>query len=178
VKQLSAAQWRVLNYLFQHKLHTVRPKLIQVRKAQDVTDVDLRDLEARGLFTAYLVDEEYPLNRVPQPLVKYVRLRLNDAGLRAVIGDPGNQIRYSVGQYYRQYSEPIGLNKLCVNGDIAIDDVVAVFRLGQIKASLCVPDFGDFELDGKILWLFAENDAYGNFFKVTLTPKGREYLPL
>jgi hypothetical protein len=171
VTQLSPEQWRILDHLFYCSLHVVRPKLTHVRKAQKVTDDELLDLIARGLIIPLLSHEEIPgaagqLPRVLQSvLARHIRLRLSRAGLNTVLDDPGNQIRWMLGQHHG----PISLARLFHGNTIAIDDVIDVQRRGLISVEL--PDLGEFDLTASVV-------LFGEIFQVTLTPKGREYLPL
>jgi len=168
VTQLSPEQWRILDYLYQHKLHTVRPKMTQVRSTQKVTDADLLDLIGRDLIGAVLVDDDNPISTVPRPLLKYVRLKLTGAGLRTVLGDPGNQIRYTLGQH----AGPITFVKLVdENAEVGYDDVAEQMHRGLITAAY--EDLDEFA----VIWLVLARTQIASKFLITLTAKGREYLP-
>ncbi|BCJ53069.1 hypothetical protein Asp14428_45440 [Actinoplanes sp. NBRC 14428] len=166
--QLSPEQWRILDYLYQHKLHTVRPKMTHVRASQKVTDNDLLDLIARDLIGAVLVDDDNPISNVPRPLLKYVRLKLTAVGLRTVLDNPGNQIRYTLGQH----TGPITFVKLVdLNPEVGYDDVAEQMHHGLITASY--EDLDEFA----VIWLVLARSAIASKFLITLTAKGREYLP-
>jgi hypothetical protein len=170
VTLLSPEQWRVLNYLYQHKLHTVRPKLTHVRKTQKITDTDLIDLVARGLIIPQLGDSEIPESMASLPrfaqdaVARHIRLRLSAAGLRVVLDDPGNQIRYTLGQHGW-----VSLAKLFDGNTVVIDDVAAEQTRGLIRVR--------FPGDDSEIEMTAEVFLLGEFFMVALTSKGREYLP-
>ena len=166
----SPEQWRILGYLYLHKLHTVRPKLTHVCKAQKVTCEDLDRLTEAG-FIAGEIDRtdlgpEIGLHRISSHIQRVIRLRLTAAGLRIVLSDPGNQIRYTLGQY----DKPISVAKLFDDGNtITVDDLAAMQTRGLITVAL--PEVGEFEVNRSLL-------LFRDFFTVALTPKGREYLPL
>ena len=166
--QLNPEQWRALDYLYQHKLHTNRPKMTQVRTSQKVTDTDLLDLVGRDLVGAELFDDDNPISRLPRPLLKYVRLTLTSTGLRTVLDDPGNQIRYTLGQH----PNPITFAKLTdANPDVGYDDVAEQMHRGLITASY--EDLDEFA----VIWLVLARSALAARFTITLTAKGRDYLP-
>ena len=166
--QLNPEQWRALDYLYQHKLHTVRPQMLHVRNVQKTGDANLLDLIARDLVGAVLVDDDNPISTVPRPLLKYVRLKLTAAGLHTVLGDTGNQIRYTLGQH----PGPITFAKLVdENAEVGYDDVAEQMRRGLITASY--EDFDEFA----VIWLVLARSQIAAKFLITLTAKGREYLP-
>jgi len=168
VTKLSPEQWRVLDYLFQYSLHTVRPKLTHVRSSQKVSDTDLLDLTSRDLIGADFFDDDNPMSNLPRPLLKYVRLRLTIAGRDAVLGDPGNQIRFTLGQH----PGPLTFAKLVdENPEVGYDDVAEQIRRGLITASY--EDLDEFA----VIWLVLARTQIAAKFLITLTAKGREYLP-
>jgi hypothetical protein len=175
VTVLSPEQWRVLNHLYQHKLHVVRPKMVEVRRTQKVTDADVVDLVARGLVIPQIGDAEIPesLARLPRRMQdkvgRLIRLRLSAAGLRVVLDDPGNQIRYTIRYTLGQYGGWISLAKLFNGNTVVIDDVTTEQRRGLIRVRF---PGGDTEIE-----VTAEVFLLGEFFMVALTSKGREYLP-
>ncbi|OJF10058.1 hypothetical protein [Couchioplanes caeruleus] len=165
---LSPEQWRVLNYLHHHKMHTLRPSLLHLRKLQYVGDADLIDLEDRGLITAILGNDEIQRAGLAAlmntTLVARLRLRLSRPGLHTVLDDPGNQIRFTLGAY----RTPIRLSTLFVGNTIVIDDVITMQRRRLIAVELL--DFGEFELT-------PDARRCTEIFIVRLTDKGAEYLP-
>jgi hypothetical protein len=165
-----ATHWRVLNYLYHHKLFTVRPRLDDVRRSQNVSYDDLVDLDMSALITATIEDTEVSLRNLIRfgpgrsEFAKKIRVRLTGYGLKTVLDDPGNQIRYTLGQH----SGPVSVARLFVETTIVIDDVIAAQKRGLISVEL--PECGEIELTGGL-------HLFGEIFKVTLTAKGREYLP-
>jgi hypothetical protein len=128
----------------------------------------LLDLIGRDLVGAELFDDDNPISNVPRPLLKYVRLRLTTTGLHAVLGDTGNQIRYTLGQH----PGPITFVKLVdENAEVGYDDVAEQMRHGLITASY--EDFDEFA----VIWLVLARSQIAAKFLITLTTKGREYLP-
>jgi hypothetical protein len=179
VTALNPEQWRILNYLYQHKLHTARPKLNHVRKSQKASDADLVDLIARGMVTPMLGGEEINgrLGKLPRllqtALAAHIRLWLPAAGLYTVLEDAGNQIRYTLSRH----RGPIRLTQLFDGNNVTLDDVAAEEAAGRCRLSLVIPDFGEFAMDASALWLFYNTDRNGMYFTTALTPKGTEYLP-
>ena len=143
--------------------------MIRVCKSQKVTADDIDWLAEAGYIAAQLggtdLDPFIGLNKVGTPIQRHLRLRLTASGLHAVLDDPGNQIRYTLGQH----DKPISLAKLFEDNTITMDDVAAMQVRGLI--SVVLPEVGEFEVTGSLL-------LFGDFFAVSLTPKGREYLPL
>jgi hypothetical protein len=177
-RPVSPAQWRVLLYLYQHKLHTVRPYARAVRKSQDAGIVDLDDLYGLELIGAQLGNrdiEELGLRGLREAglakllsssFAKSVRLRLTAAGLRVALADAGNQIRYALGNGART------LAGLFDDNEIELEDVAEQQRRGLITITL--PDGDDFDLTDSMDML---TFRLGFLLKVKLTAKGKEYLP-
>ncbi|MEU8609362.1 hypothetical protein AB0C29_15300 [Actinoplanes sp. NPDC048791] len=161
---LSPEQWRVLNHLYQHKLHTVRPKLAHVRQSQHVTDADLLDLDEMYLIGATIAGRDVSVSAI-RNLAKHARLRLTGPGLRYMSADPFNQMRYTLSRH----AQPITLRRLFTDNTITHDDVEAAARDRQITVTIAEDfphDFGT-----RLAQLPATQ------VRVALTSKGREYLP-
>ncbi|MEV6305866.1 hypothetical protein AB0M02_41070 [Actinoplanes sp. NPDC051861] len=166
-----ATHWRVLNYLYQHSLHTVRPYLTHVSKSQDVWYDHFVDLDNEGLIWAQIGDQDIDLHKVIKPgrgrtsptVLKKIRIRLSAHGLATVLDSPLNQIRYTLGHY----AAPIKLTKLFDGNNIAMDDVIKLQKLGHLKVT--------FTADPEEVTLVP--GVYGVIFDAALTAKGREYLP-
>jgi hypothetical protein len=171
--RFTAEQWRVLNYIYQHKLHTVRPKMAEVLNSQKATENDLSELFDRNLIALTLFDGQNPTRgRVPAALHKHVRLRLTAAGLRAVLDDVNNQIRYALGQH----TGPVTLAKLFTeleDSNAAYDYDGLIIQWGAGLLTLNHGEIGQFnETTIEVVRWLEPYDVL-----VALTGKGRSYLP-
>ena len=168
-----ATHWRVLDRLYLYKLHTVRPYLTAVSKEQDVWYDQFIDLENSRLIDAQIGDRDVELSKVikfghgrmSQAILKKIRVHLTARGLSVVLDDPGNQIRYTLGQH----GKSLGLDRLFVDNDIVFDDIVRTQRLGHIKITF-LDDPEEIELESSYR-------LAASLFAAGLTARGREYLP-
>jgi hypothetical protein len=171
LKPLSPERWRVLNTLFHSSLHTVRPTLTAVSKGQDVTVEDIDALVEARHVTAYLGDEEVApdigLHKLSNHIQRHIRLRLSVPGKAMVINDPGNQIRYTLGQH----NGSITLARLYDGNTITLNDVAVQQDTSLITVELS--GVGEIEVSSNAFFV----KMFTGEFTVTLTAKGRKYIP-
>jgi len=173
-----ATHWRVLNALYDNRLRLSRRFLTRVLHDQNAGPDDLINLDMSDLIYASIDDKEIPVRKAVDLAPKRTLLHLSAKGRAEVTTDPGNQVRYTLGQH----DKPIRLAKLFDGNTITSDDVSGQHRSGLI--SITVADVGEIDsptseelANRSIVNHLYVDYLFGDIVKVALTAKGRNYLP-
>jgi hypothetical protein len=167
VTQLRPAQWRIINSLFLHSMHTVYPKLATVRKNQEAYNGDFLGLAEQGLIAAVIDDGDCPIDPA------LLRYRANEAALRLTVEgkrrgevDPLNTVVWKLAA---TDGKPLGLNKLIDCEAVTHASLCDLQESGVIDVATC---------DGMPVQLSRTDVGAANQLKARLTERGRSYVAL